>query len=180
MPVFVLCQAQYRGCCYAVCMGAAPEGTVCENALYTDDWFHTTRVPGTDATLEVPEELEAQDRHITAESVEAGAIFATPVAEEHDDHDFYLAKAMSSIRYADETMTDHAGNVIYEGTYYVPCHFLEWKTQQQGIYTVDYAAAVTYQGSHQVCIAPVQMTKVVGGWKLPDDELERVMHATAV
>ena len=161
-------------------MGAAPEGTVCENALYTDDWFHTTLVPGTDATLEVAVELEAQDRHITAESLEAGTIVASPVVEGDDDHDFYLAKAMSSMQYADESMTDGAGNIIHEGSYYVPWHFLEWKNQQQGIYTVDYAAAVTFQGSHNVCIAPVQMTKVVGGWKLPHDELERVMHATAV
>ena len=180
MLVVVLCQAQYRGCCCAVCMGAAPEGTVCENALYTDDWFHTTLVPGTDATLEVAVELEAQDRHITAESLEAGTIFASPVFDGDDEHDFYLAKAMSSMQYADESMTDGAGNIIHEGSYYVPCHFLEWKNQQQGIYTVDYAAAVTFQGSHNVCIAPVQMTKVVGGWKLPHDELERVMHATAV
>ena len=180
MLVVVLCQAQYRGCCCAVCMGAAPEGTVCENALYTDDWFHTTLVPGTDATLEVAVELEAQDRHITAESLEAGTIFASPVFDGDDEHDFYLAKAMSSMQYADESMTDGAGNIIHEGSYYVPCHFLEWKNQQQGIYTVDYAAAVTFQGSHNVCIAPVQMTKGVGGWELPDDELELVMHATAV
>ena len=161
-------------------MGAAPEGTVCENALYTDEWFHTTLVPGTDATLEVAVELEAQDRHITAESLEAGTIFASPVFDGDDEHDFYLAKAMSSMQYADESMTDGAGNIIHEGSYYVPCHFLEWKNQQQGIYTVDYAAAVTFQGSHNVCIAPVQMTKGVGGWELSDDELELVMHATAV
>jgi len=159
-------------------MGAAPEGTVCENALYTDDWFHTALVPGTDAALEVAEELEAQDRHITAEWVETGTIFACPAAEGDDEHDFYLAKALSAMQCAVETMTDSAGNEIYEGSYYVPCHFLEWKNKEQGIYAVE-TAAVNYLGTHLVCIAPLQMNKVMGGWTLPHHEIERVMHATA-
>ena len=76
-------------------------------------------------------------------------------------------------------MTDTSGNVVHEGENYVMCHYLEWAKKATGIYKVV-TAAVNYLASHLVCIGHLQLTKVVGGWKLPGEEVDRVIHATAV
>ena len=160
-------------------MGKAPEGATCENAPWTDPWFTTTLEPDDEETREVAEELEQQDRHITAETLEARTFFAVAATTEDADHDFWIAQAVGPMQCAVESMTDSSGNVVHEGENYVLSHYLEWANKATGIYKVE-TAAVNYIPSHLVCIAHLQLTKVLGGWKLPDDEVDRVMHATAV
>jgi hypothetical protein len=160
-------------------MGAALEGATCENAPWTDPWFPTTLTPDDEETREVAEELEQQDRHITAETLEARIFFAVAAEMEDEDHDFWIAQAMGPMQCAAESMTDTSGNVMHEGENYVACHYLEWKNKATGIYKVE-TAAVNFIASHLVCISHLQLTRVGGGWKLPSGEVDRVIHATAV
>jgi hypothetical protein len=159
-------------------MGAAPEGAQCENAPWTDDWYHTTIVPANDEAREVAEELEQQDHHLTAETLQALTFFALPAAADDDEHEFWLAQAMSPMQCAVESMEDTSGNIIHEGCNYIPCHYLEWANRAKGTYKVE-TASVNYVDSHLVCVGHLQLEKVMGGWKLPGDEMERVIHATS-
>jgi hypothetical protein len=78
-----------------------------------------------------------------------------------------------SLQAATEKRDDYK-NVVAPESYYVNCHFLEWKDQRTRTYCVDYAKK-SILPSHLVAVSALEMEqKAHGGWRLAQEELERV------
>ena len=147
----------------------------CKNKQWVDEWETVELVPKDTETQEEVDQLRAQEWHLNAEHLEAGEFFAIKVDdEEEEDHNFYVCYALGpSLQAATEKRDDYT-NVVAPGSYYVNCHFLEWKDQRTRTYYVDYAKKAKLP-SHLVAVSALEMEqKPHGGWRLAQEELERV------
>jgi hypothetical protein len=115
---------------------------------------------------------DLEERHLGAEMLAAQDFFAIS-AEDDEDHAFYILRAIGPMQQAADDLEDLHGNVVHEGTFYVPCHYLEWRNKEQETYYVD-AGKIVYIASHLVAIPRLEMERHGGRgeWKIaPEGEI---------